>query len=174
MARPLRLALLALAGLAVLALLALGASAALDRPARVVTVSTTVDGPKRDVWAALTDFGSYAEWNPVFTEAAGEAREGAALDLVVALPGHDPESLDAEVLIVRAGRKLRWQDRLVLPGRAGLGVRVRPGAARRTAGSASTRCMHIEGLLAPFADTAAAREALELQGAALAARLAQR
>ena len=60
MARRLRLALIALGGLVLLVLLALGASAALDRPARVVTVSTTVDGPKRDVWATLTDFDSYA------------------------------------------------------------------------------------------------------------------
>ena len=173
MARRLRLALIALGGLALLALLALGASAALDRPARVVTVSTTVDGPKRDVWATLTDFGSYAEWNPVLTEAAGKAREGEGLDLVLALPGHDPESLDAEVLIMRLGRKLRWQDRLVLPG-----VRdweyefvlepLENGRIRLD------QVMHIEGLLAPFADTAAAREALELQGEALAERLAQR
>jgi len=173
MARRLRLALIALGGLVLLVLLALGVSAALDRPARVVTVSTTVDGPKRDVWATLTDFDSYAEWNPVLTEASGEAREGEGLDLVLALPGHDPESLDAEVLIVRSGRKLRWQDRLVLPG-----VRdweyefvlepLENGRIRLD------QVMHIEGLLAPFADIAAARKALELQGEALAERLAQR
>jgi hypothetical protein len=172
-ARPLRLALLALGGLALLTLLALGASAALDRPARVVTATTTVDGPKRDVWAALTDFGAYEEWNPVVTDAAGEAREGTGLDLVVALPGHDPESLDAQVLIARPERKLRWQDRLVLPG-----VRdweyefvlepVEGGRVR------VVQLLRIEGLLAPFADTAAAREALELVAEALAERLAQR
>ncbi len=174
MPRPLRLALVALAGLAglaVLTLVALGASAALDRPARVVSVTTTVDGPKRDVWAVLTDFAAYEEWNPVVTEASGEAREGTGLHLTAALPGHDPEELDAKVLIVRPERKLRWQDRLLLPG-----VRdweyefvLEPLADGRVR---VAQLLHFEGLLAPFADTGAARDALELQAAALAERLA--
>jgi hypothetical protein len=171
--RPLRFALLVLAGLAVLTLLALGASAALDRPAQEVTASTTVTASKQDVWRALTDFEAYGEWNPVVTEAAGEAREGSSLELVVALPGHDPESLDAEVLIARPERKLRWQDRLLLPG-------VRDWEYEfvlEPLGGGRVRVDHllrIEGLLAPFADTDAAREALEQLDEALAARLAQR
>jgi hypothetical protein len=169
--RPLRLALLVVAGLAVLCLVALGASAALDRPARVVTLTSTVVGTKQEVWDTLTDFGAYEEWNPVVTEASGEAREGGKLALEVLLPGHDPESLEAKVLIFRPERKLRWQDRLLLPG-----VRdweyefvldpVEGGRVR------VVQLLRIEGLLAPFADTEAAREALELQADALAARLA--
>ena len=85
--RPsLRLALFALGVLGLLALLAVGPSAVLDRPAKVVTMSATVDGPKQEVWEALTDFGAYEEWNPVVTQAEGEAREGAELDLVIASP----------------------------------------------------------------------------------------
>jgi hypothetical protein len=169
--RPLRLLLLVLAGFAVLVLVALGASAALDRPARVVTLTSTIVGTKQDVWDTLTDFAAYGEWNPVVTAASGEAREGGELDLEVILPGHDPESLEAQILIFRPERKLRWQDRLVLPG-----VRdweyefvldpVEGGRVR------VVQLLRVEGLLAPFADTEAAREALELQADALAARLA--
>lgn len=171
MPRPLRLLLLVLAGVAVLVLVALGASAALDRPARVVTLTSTVVGTKQEAWDTLADFAAYEEWNPVVTEASGEAREGGELDLEVRLPGHDPESLKAKVLIFRPERKLRWQDRLLLPG-----VRdweyefvldpVEGGRVR------VVQLLRIEGLLAPFADTEAAREALELQADALAARLA--
>lgn len=171
MSRPLRLTLLALVGLAVLCLVALGASAALDRPARVVALSTTVDGSTQEVWETLAGFAAYSEWNPVVTAASGEAREGGELDLEVVLPGHEPESLDAKILIFRPERKLRWQDRLVLPG-----VRDREyefvleplenGRVR------VDQLLRIEGLLAPFADTDAAREALELQARALADRLA--
>jgi hypothetical protein len=169
--RPLRLALIALGGLAVLTLVALGASAALDRPARVVTVTSSVEGSKQDVWRALTDFDAYSEWNPVFTEASGEARQGGELHLTATLPGHDPEELDAEILIFRPERKLRWQDRLLLPG-----VRdweyelvLEPLADGRVR---IAQLLHFEGLLAPFADTDAARQALELQAAALVERLA--
>jgi hypothetical protein len=171
--RPLRLALIALGGLAGLILVALGTSAALDQPARVVTVTSTLEGSKQDAWRALTAFEAYSDWNPVFTEASGEARADGTVELAAALPGHDPEQLDAKILIFRPERKLRWQDRLLLPG-----VRdweyefvldpVGNGRVRLT------QVLHFEGLLAPFADTHAAEEALELQAAALAERLAQR
>ena len=107
----------------------------------------------------------------MLTEASGEAREGGKLGLAATLPGHDPEELDAKVLIFRPERKLRWQDRLLLPG-----VRdweyefvLDPLGGGRVR---LTQILHFEGLLAPFADTDAAREALELQSDALAERLA--
>lgn len=166
----LRLALLSVVGLAVLCLVALGASAALDRPARVVTLTSTVEGTKQDVWETLTGFATYEEWNPVVTEASGEAREGSQLDLEVVLPGHDPEQLEATVLTARPERKLRWQDRLLAPGVRDWeyefvldplgGGRVRV-----------VQLLRIEGLLAPFADTDAAAEALDLMARALAERL---
>jgi hypothetical protein len=171
--RPLRLALVLLAALALLTLAALGASAALDRPARVVMVSSAVDASKADVWAVLTDFDDYDQWNPVITSASGEPVVGSELDLELTLPGHDPEELDAEVLIANGDRKLRWQDRLVLPG-----VRdweyefvlqpVEPGRV------VVVQLLRSEGLLAPFTDEKAAREALALIGEALAERLAGR
>ena len=173
MPRPLRLALVLLAALALLTLAALGASAALDRPARVVMVSSAVDASKADVWAVLTDFDDYDQWNPVITSASGEPVVGTELDLELTLPGHDPEELDAEVLIANGDRKLRWQDRLVLPG-----VRdweyefvlqpVEPGRV------VVVQLLRSEGLLAPFTDEKAAREALALIGEALAERLAGR
>jgi hypothetical protein len=167
--RVTRLALLAL-GLVVLVLVALGASALLDRPAEVVSSSTTVQGPKREVWAVLTDFERYDEWNPVVTSAVGEAVEGGDLDLEVVLPGHDPESLDAKVLIVRPERKLRWQDRLLLPGLRDWEYEfaLEPLEDGRVL---VVQQLRIEGLLAPFADTDAAEEALELAAAALAERM---
>jgi hypothetical protein len=168
--RPLRLALLALAALAVAALVALGASALLDRPAQIVSFSATVDARKPDVWATLTDFAAYEEWNPTFTRASGEAREGSTLELEAVLPGHEPESLDAKVLIARPDRKLRWQDRLLVPGLRDWEYEfvlepLEPGRVL------VVQQLRVEGLLAPFADTGAAQEALENLAQALQQRL---
>lgn len=170
MIRGLRL-LLGVVALALLALLALGASAALDRPAKVVRLDATVDGPKRRVWAAITDFGAYEEWNPVFARAEGEAREGSSLDVLVVLPGHDPRELEPEVLIVRDERKLRWQDRRMLPGVEDweYEVALEPVGDGRVLVAQELR---IEGLLAPLADEDAAQEALALEAAALEELLA--
>jgi hypothetical protein len=169
--RPLRLALVALAALVLLTLAALGASAAFDRPARIMMVSTAVEAPKAEVWEALTDFDDYDQWNPVITSAAGEPVVGAELDLQLTLPGHDPEELDAEVLIAREGRKLRWQDRLVVPGLRDWEYEfilqpVEPGRV------VVVQLLRSEGLLAPFTDEEAGREALALIGEALVERLA--
>lgn len=170
MRRPLRLALLALAGLAAAALLALGASALLDRPARVASLSATVEASKPEVWAVLTDFAAYDDWNPFLQKASGEAREGSSLELQAVLPGHEPESLDAKVLIARPDRKLRWQDRLVVPGLRDWEYEfvlepLEPGRVL------VVQQLRVEGLLAPFADTEAAQEALELLVEALQQRL---
>jgi hypothetical protein len=169
--RWLRRGLVTVVVLAGLVFVALGASAVLDRPARVMMVSSTVDAPKAEVWAVLTDFDDYDQWNPVITSAAGEPEVSAELDLELTLPDHEPEDLDAEVLIARPERKLRWQDRLVLPG-----VRdweyefvlqpLEPGRV------VVVQLLRSEGLLAPFTDEQAAREALALIGEALAERVA--
>ena len=173
MPRALRLTLLVLGGLVAAALLALALSTLLDRPAKTVSVSATVEGRKQEVWEVLTDFAAYEEWNPFMRRAAGEAREGTTLELETVLPGKEPRSLDAEVLIARPDRKLRWQDRLVVPGLRDWEYEfvlepLEPGRVL------VVQQLRAEGLLAPFADKGAAQEALQLTAEALQARLAQR
>jgi hypothetical protein len=131
-----------------------------------------VEARKPEVWAVLTDFAAYDDWNPFLREASGEAREGSSLELEAVLPGHDPQSLDAEVLIVRPDRKLRWQDRLVVPGLRDWEYEfvlepLEPGRVL------VVQQLRVEGLLAPLADTEAAQEALVLMADALRKRLAQ-
>lgn len=168
----LRRILIALGVLVALMLIALGVSAALDRPAKAVTTTTTVAGSKLEVWEALTDFGDYEDWNPVVTHAEGEAREGTELELDVALPGHESESLDAEVLVARPIRKISWQARLLVPGLRDWEYEfvIEPVGEDRVR---VVQRLRIEGLLAVFADAGAAREALELEARALADRVAR-
>lgn len=171
MPRALRLALVAVAVAAVLGALAVGASALLDRPATVMTTSSTVPGPKQEVWETLTDLRGYGDWNPVVTSASGELREGGDLDLRLELPGHEPEDFEASVLIYRPERKLRWQERLVLPGLEDWEYEfiLEPVDGGRVL---VVQHLRIEGLLSPFADKGAAREALDLMATALDERLA--
>jgi hypothetical protein len=159
MPRSPRLAVFVLGALGALALLAVGLSALLDRPAKVATASATVSGTKVEVWEALTDFDAYESWNPVFTRAEGEAREGTDLELDFVLPGEERASLDAEVLIARPERKVRWQSRLLAPGIRDWEYEfvLEPVEAGRVL---VIQQLRIEGLLAPFADTSAMQEAL--------------
>ena len=106
----------ALAAVVALLVLALLASALLDRPAKAFNRSIVIDAPKQRVWQVLTDFDAYEQWNPYITRARGEARAGSTLELRIEPPGEEAIEASAEVLIVRAKRKLEWQRRRYLPG----------------------------------------------------------
>ncbi len=43
----------------------------------------TIDATADEVWAALTDFDSYGDWNPGFVSARGRAEVGTRLDNVL-------------------------------------------------------------------------------------------
>lgn len=69
------------------------------------------------VWAVLTDFERFHEWNPFLVEAAGRAEPGARLTLRLRLPGAGREMVfRPTVLESEPGRLLRWRGRFGVPG----------------------------------------------------------
>ena len=149
--------------------LTLAASAKFDRPSRSVSVERVIDAPRDRVWATVTDFASYEEWNPYVTSASGAASEGGELRLRVETPGSSAEDVTVRVLTARFERKLRWEDRFVLPGLRDEEVTIRvlkltPGRVRLF------ETVRMEGLIAPFADLEATKRGLELMAAALERR----
>ena len=46
-----------------------------------------IDAPPERVWAVVTDFAAYPEWNPFIRRISGELREGARLEVRIAPPG---------------------------------------------------------------------------------------
>jgi hypothetical protein len=75
-----------------------------------------IDAPPERVWAVLTDFAAYPEWNPFIRRISGEVREGARLEVLIEPPGARATTFKPTVRAVRANRELRWLGRLVLPG----------------------------------------------------------
>ena len=51
--------------------------------------SVIINVPAEKVWATVTDFSSYPEWNPFVTRMEGELKEGGVFDIVVSLPERD-------------------------------------------------------------------------------------
>ncbi|MFG2598717.1 SRPBCC family protein [Streptomyces sp. NPDC048462] len=68
------------------------------------------------VWAVLTDFARFKDWNPFLVSAAGQADPGARLALRFRLPGGREMDFGPTVLAVEPGRLLRWRGRLGMPG----------------------------------------------------------
>jgi hypothetical protein len=68
------------------------------------------------VWAVITDFAGYAEWNPFIRRIAGELREGARLEVRIQPPQARATTFKPTIRFVEPNRELRWLGRLLLPG----------------------------------------------------------
>jgi hypothetical protein len=68
------------------------------------------------VWAVLTAFASYPEWNPFIRSIDGEPVEGARLRVRIEPPGSRAMVFRPNVLRVVPSEELRWRGRLLVPG----------------------------------------------------------
>jgi hypothetical protein len=76
---------------------------------------TDITAPAEEVWAVLTDTGSYADWNPFIRKLEGPWERGARLALTIKA-GTRHMSFRPTVLAYEEGRLIRWRGRLLLPG----------------------------------------------------------
>lgn len=69
-----------------------------------------IDAPRARVWATLTDFPRYPEWNPYIRDLAGELVPGGRLTITLAplLPAAKPRVFRPIVLDVQPGVEFRW------------------------------------------------------------------
>ena len=74
-----------------------------------------VDATPERVWAVLTDFDRYDEWNP-FMRVVGRANEGARLDVELRPPGGRAVRFRPTVTHAERGRELRWLGHLYVVG----------------------------------------------------------
>jgi len=84
--------------------------------AKVIETRITIQAPLSQVWAALTDFGAYPQWNPFIRRAAGEVRPGARLKMHLQIPDGLAMKIRPRVLTVIPEEELRWLGSLLVPG----------------------------------------------------------
>jgi hypothetical protein len=75
-----------------------------------------IDAPPERVWAVVSDFAAYPEWNPFIRRISGELEEDARLEVRIEPPGGRATTFKPTVRAVEANRELRWLGRLLLPG----------------------------------------------------------
>ena len=75
-----------------LALALVLASAALDQPYRYYRDAVVVEASRERIWALLTEFDGYDEWNPYITRASGNAAEGTTLELTRSRTARTPRT----------------------------------------------------------------------------------
>lgn len=82
---------------------------------RELSTTIDIDAPPEAVWAVLTDFDHYPEWNP-FMRVVGRANEGARLVVDLTPPGGRGFQFRPTVTRVDHGREFRWLGHLFVPG----------------------------------------------------------
>ncbi len=91
-----------------------------SREASVPSIHTEIeiDAPAETVWAVLTDFDAYPDWNPFIERLGvdGPLQPGTRLQVRLAPPGGHAITMRPKLLKTTAPQELRWLGRLGLPG----------------------------------------------------------
>ena len=74
-----------------------------------------IDASPESVWAILTDFESYPEWNPFVRSISGTLAEGEELTVRIDPPDSRAWTFEPEVVAVDDGRRFAWLGRLLVP-----------------------------------------------------------
>jgi hypothetical protein len=81
-----------------------------------IRTETQVAGTAPEVWAVLTDFADYDEWNPAMRHVEGRAEVGTRLSIAFTLNSGRSMALRPKVLVADPDREFRWLGRLFVPG----------------------------------------------------------
>jgi hypothetical protein len=80
---------------------------------KVLESQSEIGAPIDVVWQHLTDFASYAEWNPYILSAEGELKQDSLVRFKVA---GIPMMLSAPIVSLVENKELIWEARLPFPG----------------------------------------------------------
>ena len=81
-----------------------------------ISTHIEIDATAERVWAVLTDFESYADWNSFIPEITGSPTVGSQLTVKIQPPDGSAMTFKPIVLVAEPAKELRWLGRVVLPG----------------------------------------------------------
>jgi len=82
---------------------------------RKIDTQIVIAAPPQRVWAVLTDFPRYPEWNPFIRTIHGKPQAGATLTVQMQPPGAKAVTFLADVIKAEPDRELRWLGSLWAP-----------------------------------------------------------
>jgi hypothetical protein len=85
-------------------------------PRRFIKTETIIHAPAERVWAEMTDFASFPDWNPFVREASGRLEVGEQLKIKLRLDRGLKMTFKPRVTVVEPNRELRWLATLGRPG----------------------------------------------------------
>ena len=83
---------------------------------RLIKTETLIMAPAERVWAEMTDFASFPDWNPFVRKAEGRLQPGERLKIQLQFDHGLKMTLRPRVTVVEPNRELRWLATLGRPG----------------------------------------------------------
>jgi hypothetical protein len=84
-------------------------------PKTELRAEVEINAPAAHVFAVLTDFQRYHEWNPFIPSIAGQLSVGAELEVELSLPEGKTYQLKPRVTQLATGSELRWRGSYLFP-----------------------------------------------------------
>nr|WP_255671567.1 SRPBCC domain-containing protein [Glycomyces amatae] len=140
---------------------------------RRIETEVRLDARANEVWAVLTDFPAYGEWNPFLTAVSGLLAEDERLDVSFAGEDGKVRRLRPRVLRVSPARQIRWLGKLG-PGGLFDGEHYFVLAPQEDGSTVLTHGERFTGVLVPLMSKSLAEteRGFDAMDAALTARLA--
>ncbi|MCH8816697.1 MAG: SRPBCC domain-containing protein [Chloroflexi bacterium] len=89
-------------------------------PTHEIRTEIEIDATPEAVWATLSDFAGWSEWNPYIVEIKGKAIVGQTVTVSVKMADGSEDGFDSVVDIVTPNRRVSWkggmEDRSELQG----------------------------------------------------------
>lgn len=74
-----------------------------------IRTNLTIAAPPERVWAVLTDFAAYPQWNAVISRARAELREGGRIKFRIKIEASPELGFAARILRFTPNRELAWR-----------------------------------------------------------------
>jgi hypothetical protein len=84
--------------------------------AKELNTEIVIQASPEKVWAILTDFDKYPDWNPFIKSIKGPAKVGRKITVRINPPEAKGLTFTPEVLAFEKNKEFRWQGHLFIPG----------------------------------------------------------
>ncbi len=84
--------------------------------AKEIKTEIVIKATPETIWAILTDFQKYPEWNPFIKSISGEAVVGKKIVAKITPPGTKGSTFHPKVLAFATNKEFRWLGHFLFPG----------------------------------------------------------
>ncbi len=81
-----------------------------------ISVETRIEAPAQVVWATLTDFASYPDWNPFLRKFVGDLAVGSKVEVVTQPDGSNPTTNHSTIVELDPGKSFGWVGHILVRG----------------------------------------------------------